>query len=119
RDQILHDINEALGQTRKASHLMSYPTSRLIAPPVRRSNKDNAAHERKWLEKKSAPQLLPRTVPKDKIVERPFAYRIPEPITRVDGRHLGKQSALTVPDDHHLSESCVGPVGIELVDNIP
>src|SRR5262249_57644242 len=88
RDQILHDINETLGKTRKASHLMGYPTSRLITPTVRRSDEDNAPHERKWLEEKSAPELLSRLIPKDKIVERPLAYRIPEPSPRIDDRHF-------------------------------
>src|SRR5262249_5777950 len=116
-DQILHDIDEALGKTRKASDLMGYPTSRLITAAVRRSDEDDSAHERKRLEKKSAPELLPRLIPKDKIVERLSAHGIPEPCPRIDGRHLGKQSALTVPDDHHLPQCCVSPVGVELLDN--
>src|SRR5262249_55925986 len=89
-DQILHDINEALGKTRKASHLLGYPTPRLITPAMRRSDEDNAAHERKWLEEKSAPELLSRFIPKDKVIERPLAYCIPEPSPGIDGRHLGK-----------------------------
>src|SRR5262249_6697803 len=109
--QILHDINEALGKTRKASHLMGYPTSRLITPAMRRSDEDNAAHEWKWLKEKSAPELLPRLIPKDKVIERPLAYCIPEPSPRIDGRHLGEQSALAVPDDHHLPQRCIGPSG--------
>src|SRR5262249_14025125 len=117
RDQILHDINEALGKSRKASHLMGYPTSCLITPAMRRRDEDNAAHERKWLEEKSTPELLSRLVPKNEIVERPSAYRIPESSPGIDGRHLGKQSALTVPDDHHLPQRCIGPIGIELFDN--
>ena len=63
RDQILHDINEALGKTGEASDLMGYPASRLIAPAVRRIDEDNTAHEWKWLEKESAPQLFPGFVP--------------------------------------------------------
>src|SRR5262245_8986118 len=98
---------------------MGYPTSRLITSAVRRSDEDNTSHERKWLKEKSAPQLFSRLVPKNEIVERPSAYRIPEPCPRIDGRHLGKQSALTVPDDHHLPQRCIGPIGIELVDNKP
>src|SRR5215831_10880291 len=94
RDQILHDINEALGKSRKASHLMGYPTSCLITPAMRRRDEDNAAHERKWLEEKSTPELLSRLVPKNKIVERPLAYRIPEPSPRIDDGHLREQSAL-------------------------
>src|SRR5215475_446616 len=119
RDQILHDINEALGKTRKASHLMGYPTSRLITPVVRRSDEDNAAYERKRLEEKSAPELLPRLIPKDKVIERPLAYCIPEPSPGIDGRHLGKQSALAVPDDHHLPQRRIRPIRIELFDNKP
>src|SRR5262245_60113832 len=98
---------------------MGYPTSRLIAPAVWRSDEDNAAHEWQRLEEKSAPQLFPRLVPKNEIVERPSAYRIPEPSPGIDGRHLGKQSALTVPDDHHLLQCCIGSIGIELLDNKP
>src|SRR5262245_12741945 len=90
RDQILHDINKTLRKTRKSSDLMGYPTSRLIAAAVRSSDKNNAAHEWKWLEEKSTPELFPRIVPKDEIVERPLAYCIPEPSPRIDGRHLGK-----------------------------
>src|SRR5262249_2438816 len=102
-----------------ASHLMGYPTSRLITPAVRRSDEDNAAHERKWLEEKSAPELLSRLIPKDKIVERPLAYRIPEPSPRIDDRHFREEPPLTVPDDHHSPQSCVGSLVIELIHDKP
>ena len=81
---------------------------------MRRGDEDHHAHERQRLHEERALQELARGGAHVQVVEGRPADGLPEARARIDGRHLGDQPTLAVPDHHHLVQRGIRPLGVEL-----
>ena len=84
-----------------------------VAPAMRGADEDDARHHGQWLEEESAAEQVAGLVAQLQLLQRPAADRVPELIPGADGLHLDQEPPLTVPDQDHLAQGWVLPLGVE------
>jgi hypothetical protein len=65
------------------------------------------------LDEEPAAEQIARLVGQLQLLQRLAADRIPELIPGTDGLHLDQEPSLTVPDQDHLPQGRISPLGVE------